>query len=62
MLQHFLASAVNGISTAGLFDNLAIGKLEGSKYLQTHQGKYPVIMLSFKDVNADNFKGAYNAN
>ncbi|MBX9889996.1 MAG: AAA family ATPase [Amoebophilaceae bacterium] len=61
MLQHFLSAEVNGVSTAGLFDDLAIAKVDGGNYLNTHQGKYPVIMLSFKDVNADNFKGAYNA-
>ncbi|MBX9889968.1 MAG: ATP-binding protein [Amoebophilaceae bacterium] len=60
MLQHFLSAEVNGVSTAGLFDNLAIGKLEGGKYIHTHQGKYPVIMLSFKDVKADGFEGAMN--
>ncbi|MCT4696897.1 AAA family ATPase [Candidatus Cardinium sp. TP] len=52
---------MNGVSTAGLFDELAIGKLEGGAYVEQYQGKYPVIMLSFKDVNADNFQGAYNA-
>ena len=60
MLQHFFAPTVNGVSTLGLFDDLAIGKLEGGKYLKTHQGKYPVVMLSFKDVKADSFTGAYN--
>ncbi|MDD9140007.1 MAG: ATP-binding protein [Candidatus Cardinium sp.] len=61
MFQHFFASEVNGINTAGLFDDLAISKLDGGKYLEKHQGKNPVIMLSFKDVNADSFGGAYNA-
>ena len=61
MLQHFFAAEVKGVSTTGLFDDLAISQLAGGKYLQTHQGKYPVIMLSFKDVNADSFQGAYNA-
>ncbi|AWN82281.1 AAA family ATPase [Candidatus Cardinium hertigii] len=61
MLQHFFASEVNGVSTAGLFDDLAIGKLDGGKYLGQYQGKHPVIMLSFKDINADSFQGAYNA-
>lgn len=61
MLQHFFASEVNGVNTAGLFDNLAIGRLEGARYIKQYQGKYPVIMLSFKDVNADSFQGAYNA-
>lgn len=50
MLQHFFASEVNGVSTAGLFYDLAIGKLEGGKHVKQHQGKYPVIMISFKDV------------
>ncbi|WP_162789989.1 AAA family ATPase [Cardinium endosymbiont of Sogatella furcifera] len=61
MLQHFFASEVSGVNTAGLFDDLAIGKLDGGKYLEQHQGKYPVIMVSFKDVNADDFQGAYNS-
>lgn len=58
MLHHFLAPEVDGISTAGLFDGLEIGKLEGGKYLKNNQGKYPVIMLSFKDVQASTFEGA----
>ena len=61
MLQHFLASEVNGVNTAGLFDELAIAKVEEGKYLKIYQGKYPVIMLSFKDVKAGSFEGAYNA-
>ena len=61
MLQHFFASEVNGFSTAGLFDDLAIGKLEDGRYVKQYQGKHPVIMLSFKDVDADDFQGAYNA-
>ncbi|TSJ80877.1 MAG: AAA family ATPase [Candidatus Cardinium sp.] len=60
MLQHFFASEVNGVITAGLFDDLAIGKLESGRYIRKHQGKYPVIMISFKDVNAGDFQGAYN--
>jgi len=58
MLYHFLAPEVDGIPTAGFFDGLEIGKLEGGSYLKNHQGKHPVIMLSFKDVHADNFEGA----
>ncbi|WP_339043807.1 AAA family ATPase [Cardinium endosymbiont of Tipula unca] len=58
MLQHFFSSEVNGVSTAGLFDDLEIGKLNGGSYVTTHQGQSPVIMISFKDVNADSFKGA----
>ncbi|WP_419241714.1 AAA family ATPase [Cardinium endosymbiont of Nabis limbatus] len=61
MLQHFFASEVNGVPTAGLFDDLSIGQLEGGRYIREHQGKHPVIMISFKDVHADRFEGAYNA-
>ena len=60
MLQHFFASEVNGVTTEGLFDGLAIGQLDSGSYLRAYQGKYPVIMLSFKDINADSFRGAYN--
>ena len=60
MLQYFFSSEVNGFSTAGLFDDLAIGKVDGGNYIKEHQGKYPVIMLSFKDINSDSFKGSYN--
>ncbi|WP_109997323.1 hypothetical protein [Candidatus Cardinium hertigii] len=41
-------------------DDLSIGKLEDGRYIDTYQGKHPVIMLSFKDVNADSFQGVYN--
>ncbi|TSJ79812.1 MAG: ATP-binding protein (plasmid) [Candidatus Cardinium sp.] len=61
MLQHFFSSEVNEVTTSGLFDDLAIGKLEVGRYVREHQGKYPVIMISFKDVNADDFQGSYNA-
>lgn len=61
MMQYFFSSEVNGVSTAGLFDDLEISKIDSGKYLAPYQGKYPVIMLSFKDVNADSFQGAYNA-
>lgn len=61
MLQHFFSSEVNRVSTAGLFDDLAISKLDDGRYIKQYQGKHPVIMISFKDINADNFEGAYNA-
>jgi len=60
MFHHFLAQEVDGVPTAGLFDDLEIGKLEEGRYLKSHQGKHPVIMLSFKDINADDFKEAYD--
>ena len=59
MLYHFFASEVNGVPTAGLFDDLAIAQLEDGAYLKQHQGKHPVLMITFKDVKADDFQGAY---
>ena len=44
MLQHFFAAEVYGISTTGLFDNLAIGQLDDGHYICTYQGQSPVIM------------------
>ncbi|MEF2228977.1 MAG: AAA family ATPase [Candidatus Cardinium sp.] len=60
MLQYFFSAEVSGVSTKGLFDHLAIGKLDGGNYIDQHQGKYPVIMISFKDINSDSFQGSYN--
>jgi Predicted AAA-ATPase len=48
MLHHFLAAEAYGRSTKGLFDNLKIAKA-GGEYMQ-HQGKYPVIFVTFKDI------------
>lgn len=50
MLQYFLAAEVLGISTKGMFANLKIATL-GDAYMQ-HQGKYPVIFVSLKDIKA----------
>ncbi|WP_419241250.1 AAA family ATPase [Cardinium endosymbiont of Nabis limbatus] len=61
MLQHFFSEEVNGVNTKGLFDDLVISKLDGGSYINQHQGKYPIIMISFKDVHADNFEGEYNS-
>lgn len=57
MLRHFLASEVNGLKTEGMFDNLKIAQ-QGDGYMQ-HQGKYPVIFISFKSVKGDSFDKAY---
>ncbi|MBX9889906.1 MAG: ATP-binding protein [Amoebophilaceae bacterium] len=61
MLQYFLSAEVDRVPTVGVFDELAIAKIGGGEYLKTHQGKYPVIMLSFKDIDADDFEEAYEA-
>lgn len=57
MLQHFFAKEVLGLPTKGLFDNLLIAKTS-SEYFQ-HQGKYPVILISFKDIKAMQFTASY---
>ena len=51
MLQCFLSSEVDSVPTKGLFDNLAISKVDDGYYIREHQGKYPVIFISFKDVS-----------
>lgn len=57
MLQHFLSPEVNMLKTEGLFDNLKIAQ-EGDGYMQ-HQGKYPVISMSFKNIKGSNFDTVY---
>src|SRR5271156_3002733 len=59
MLRHFLAAEVNMLKTQGIFDNLKIAQ-QGDAYMQ-HQGKYPVIFISFKSVKHDNYEKAYNS-
>lgn len=54
MLHNFFAAEVNYEKTEGLFDKLLISTVDGGKYMQ-HQGKYPVIYLTFKDVKCDSF-------
>jgi hypothetical protein len=57
MLHHYFAKEVNGESTDGLFDRLKIMDT-GEEYLQ-HQGKYPVIFITFKEVKGMDFKQAH---
>lgn len=56
MLHYFFAAEAYGESTKGLFANLNI--TEHAEYMQ-HQGRYPVIFLSLKDVKDHNFETAY---
>jgi Predicted AAA-ATPase/PD-(D/E)XK nuclease superfamily len=56
MLHHFLAAEVNGQSTVGLFDGLKIATL--SEECKRHQGQYPVIFMTFKDVKDHGFEHA----
>ena len=54
MLHYFLAPEVNGQSTQGLFEGLKIAAL-GDEYMR-HQGQYPVIFITFKDVKDHDFE------
>lgn len=60
MLKYFFAPEIEGHSTAGLFDDLKIAKEADGAYLR-HQGKNPVILLTFKGVKEDSFD-AFMAN
>lgn len=53
MLQHFFAAKVEGQPTTQLFNNLAISNYP--EYMQ-EQGKYPVILISFKEVKQPTFE------
>jgi len=57
MLEHFFAAQAYGRLTAGLFDGLNISRC-GENYLQ-HQGKYPVIFITFKDIKDGRYESAY---
>lgn len=60
MLQYFLSAEVAGTQTAELFNNLVIAKEEGGKFLQKHQGQYPVIFITFKDSKEPSFDATIN--
>lgn len=59
MLHHFLAEEVVGQKTAGLFDKYKIKTIDDGAYMQ-HQGQYPTIFITFKDVKDHNFEHAYS--
>lgn len=58
MLRYFFEKNASDEDNSYLFNGLAITKA-GEAYTQ-HQGKYPVIFISFKDVKDNNFAEAYN--
>jgi len=53
MLQHFLASEVDGKSTKGLFDGLKIAQYPR---VMEDQGQYPVIFLTLKEAKGKSHK------
>ncbi len=57
MLHYFLAAKAHGQSTQNLFEGLKITAL-GDDYMQ-HQGRYPVIFVTFKEVKNNHFEAAY---
>jgi Predicted AAA-ATPase/PD-(D/E)XK nuclease superfamily len=59
MLHAFLTPEIRGDSTRDVFKGLKIAEM-GEKYLR-HQGKYPVIFISFKDIKYKDFTGAYDS-
>ena len=56
MLKYYFEKSE--IDYSYLFNNLAISQ-ESEEY-KKHQGQYPVIFLTFKDVNANNFELCYD--
>jgi hypothetical protein len=60
MLKCFFedTARVGGKNTKALFRGLKIEET-GERYME-HQGKYPVIFLSFKDVKQESFDRSYN--
>ena len=57
MLRHFFAQEVHGQPTKDLFKHLKVSHAE-EDVLQ-HQGKYPVIFLTFKDIKESSFEAAH---
>jgi len=58
MLHYFFADEIDGIATAGLFDNTQLYKTSRD-IISQHQGQYPVIFISFKDIKEISFADAY---
>ena len=54
MLHYFFAEKIDNKPTKGLFDGLKISGA-GEQYM-AHQGQYPVIFLTFKDIQSENFQ------
>lgn len=55
MLHYFFSAEVYGQKTMGLFESYAIAKVEDGDIIREHQGQYPVIFVSFKDIKEPNF-------
>jgi hypothetical protein len=53
MLHHFLAEKVGDLETKGMFDHLKIAQTDAA--YMGHQGKYPVIFISFKRMACNSY-------
>jgi hypothetical protein len=58
MLQHFLAAKVNGLPTKDLFKGLLVSQ---DQNIMVHQGKYPVIFITFKEANGSSYNAVETA-
>ncbi|MBS0351150.1 MAG: AAA family ATPase, partial [Proteobacteria bacterium] len=58
LLHHFLANEIDGKPTQGLFDHLKI--TQWKDLCGEHQGKYPVIFITFKGVKDHRYEATYN--
>lgn len=59
MLKYFFSNDENKASNKSLFKDLKISR--SSKKILEHQGKYPVIFLTLKDIKATHFDNIYNS-
>ncbi len=57
MLHYFFSQEVDEQSTASLFEGLKIQ--EAPEEIRQHQGRYPVIFLTFKDLKYTTFERTY---
>lgn len=55
MVESFLSREAHRQATQGLFAGLQIATVDEGAFVEQHQGQYPVIFISLKDVKADNY-------
>ncbi|HVY53967.1 MAG TPA: AAA family ATPase [Gammaproteobacteria bacterium] len=60
MLQHFFAADVCGVPTKDMFKQFAIAQEDKGEFVEKHQGKYPVIFATFKDIKESSYQAAVN--
>ncbi len=60
MLHYFLSAEVAGKPSAGLFNAFTIASVDNGEFMRTHQGQYPVISITFKDLKEPSYKATIN--